>query len=107
MAGNLYVRFDIVFPKYIPETKKEVLREILKEEEEVEWFKEIKNNQILASMGNVCGVNKKGRKAKRDIITGRPIPPREPIQSFSGPREHPIQSIELPSLQPPVGLSPR
>lgn len=34
--GNLYVRFDIVFPKYIPETKKEVLREILKEEEEVE-----------------------------------------------------------------------
>lgn len=46
-------------------------------------------------MGNVCGVKKKAR-AKRAIITGRPIPPREPIQSFSGPREHPITSVEMP-----------
>ena len=35
-------------------------------------------------------------RAKRAIITGRPIPPREPIQSFSGPREHPITSVEMP-----------
>ncbi len=34
--GNLYVRFDIEFPKYIPEGKKELLRDILKEEPEVE-----------------------------------------------------------------------
>ncbi len=32
--GNLYVKFEIVFPKFIPEREKEQLAEILNKEEE-------------------------------------------------------------------------